>query len=147
MRVYYRGPDARVTDQHFIRRTPTAEAVFAVRDLRNVVRVQGGAAPDRLGGMLVTGAGLVALTAASWSLIGPAAGYAMAAVAVAVGLGLLSVRRRNDRWWHVRATYRGAEITLYSSADQQMFNQVARALMRAIEDSRPGREVQRLATA
>lgn len=147
MRTYYRGPDARVTDQHFIRRTSSAEVVFAVRDLRNVVRVQGAPAPDRLGGLLVTGAGLVTLTAASWSLIGPAAGYGMAGVAVVIALVMVSARRRNDRWWHVRATYRGAEITLYSSADQQMFNQVARALMRAIEDSRPTREVPRLATA
>ncbi|MFI7602753.1 DUF6232 family protein [Actinoplanes sp. NPDC049681] len=147
MRTYYRGPDARVTDQHFIRRTPSVEAVFAVRDLRNVVRVQGAPAPDGMGGLLAAGAGMVALTAASWSLIGPAAGYAVAGVAVIVAVVMVAARRRSDRWWHVRATYRGAEIILYSSADQQMFNQVARALMRAIEDSGSVPEVRRLATA
>ncbi|BCJ52795.1 hypothetical protein Asp14428_42700 [Actinoplanes sp. NBRC 14428] len=147
MRIYYRGPDARVTDQHFIRRTSSAEVVFSVRELRNVVRVQGGPAVERMGGIIVTGAGLVTLTAASWSLVGPTAGYAMAVVAILIALAVVTVTRRNARQWHVRATYRGVDVTLYSSSDRQMFNQVARALVRAIEDSRPVRETRGLAAA
>jgi hypothetical protein len=41
------------------------------------------------------------------------------------------------RRWELRATYRGRQVTLYSSFDSRVFNQVARALRRAVEDARP----------
>jgi hypothetical protein len=37
----------------------------------------------------------------------------------------------------VHATYRGVVTVIYQSTDERVFNQVTRALMRAIEDGRP----------
>jgi len=60
------------------------------------------------------------------------------AVAVAVPFLLLAgfsgVRSRR---WELRATYRGHDVVLYSTSDTRVFNQVARALRRAVEDARP----------
>jgi hypothetical protein len=44
--------------------------------------------------------------------------------------------RLRSRTFLLRATYRGTEVTLYASTDERVFNQVSRALRRAIEDSR-----------
>jgi hypothetical protein len=50
--------------------------------------------------------------------------------------GLVLWRLRPQHYL-LRATYRGATVTLYTSTDQRVFNQVTRALRRAIEDAHP----------
>ncbi|MEV4703645.1 DUF6232 family protein [Actinoplanes sp. NPDC049316] len=147
MRVYYRGPDALLTDEHFVWRTATANRIFAVADLRDVGLVRGEVANSQLAGMLVTAAGLVTLTAASWGLAGAAVGFTAAAVALVVGMVVtVSLRQRAARRWRLTATYRGLAVTLYASADLRVFNQVTRALRRAIEDSGAVRSAGPLAT-
>lgn len=47
------------------------------------------------------------------------------------------VRWLRPRTFLLQATYRGTTVTLYASADQRVFNQVARALRRALEDAEP----------
>jgi hypothetical protein len=54
-------------------------------------------------------------------------------------LALATLRQQAAHIWHLQATYRGLEARLYSSPDPRVFNQVARALRRSIEDSRPAR--------
>jgi hypothetical protein len=44
---------------------------------------------------------------------------------------------RSVHVWQVRATYRGAVTIVYESTDVRVFNQVTRALRRAIEDATP----------
>lgn len=44
--------------------------------------------------------------------------------------------RLRPRTFVLYATYRGIGVALYSSTDERVFNQVSRALRRAIEDSR-----------
>jgi hypothetical protein len=136
MRTYYRGPDALVTDDHFVWRTSSTK-IYAVGELRNVGLVQGRIAASPPAAVLVTAAGLFATAAVSWTAFGVAAGYSVAALAVFITAATLAARhQRATRVWHLQATYRGIEVTLYSSSDVRMFNQVARALRRSIEDSR-----------
>lgn len=136
MRTYYRGPDALVTDDHFVWRTSCTKT-YAVDELRNVALVQGRMTASPPAAMLVTAAGLFA-AAGSWTAFGAAAGYSVAALAVFVTTATLATRhQRATRVWHLQATYRGIEVTLYSSSDVRVFNQVSRALRRSIEDGRP----------
>jgi hypothetical protein len=135
-RTYYRGPDAVVTDQFLVWRTTPTKG-FVVRDLRNVGIVRSEADRPRpytahvLGGVLV-------LAAATWAMLDKPAAYAMGFLAVAVPTVLVvaSLRMRPRRW-ELQATYRGSRVVLYASSDVRVFNQVARALRRAVEDARP----------
>jgi len=145
-RTYYRGPDAVVTDKLFVWRTPPARE-FAVRELRNVGLVRGEA--DSLRPYTVhVAAGALILVAATWTLLDTPAAYVLGFLAVAVpgGFTALTMRSRR-RWWELRANYRGQEVVLYSSPDARVFNQVARALRRAVEDAHPAAGHNRLANA
>jgi hypothetical protein len=147
MRTYYRGPDALVTDEHFIWRTSSTQ-IYAVGELRNAGLVQGRTAASPPIAVLATAAGLFATAVVSWSAFGVVAGYSVAALAVFVTAATLAARsQRASRVWHLQATYRGLKVTLYSSSDARVFNQVARALRRSMEDSRPVTPRYRLAAA
>jgi len=147
MRTYYRGPDALVTDEHFVWRTSSSQ-IYAVDGLRNVGLVQGRATAPPPAAALITAAGLFTAAAVSWTAFGSAAGYAMAALAVFSTAATLATRhQRTTRVWHLQAAYRGLEVTLYSSSDARVFNQVARALRRSIEDGRHTRTTYGLAAA
>jgi hypothetical protein len=54
-------------------------------------------------------------------------------------------RRRKISLWQVQATYRGSRVTIYASSDERVFNQVTRALSRAIADGRSSSAPFRLA--
>ena len=136
MRLYYRGPDAMVTSDHFLRRTPTTTEAFLVRDLRNVCMTQG----DGAGLPLAYAAGgAVVLLAAAWSLGTIDLIYGIACLGVAgfaAAAGAMVLRGR-PRPWVLEGVYRGEPVRLYESMDVRVFNQVSRALRRAIEDARP----------
>ena len=44
---------------------------------------------------------------------------------------------RRAQVWELHATYRNAAVVLYASNDARVFNQVGRALRRAMEDADP----------
>jgi hypothetical protein len=48
-----------------------------------------------------------------------------------------NLRARRNRPWEIRAVYRGHQHVLYASRDEQTFQQVARALSRAIRAAAP----------
>ncbi|MEV4637861.1 DUF6232 family protein [Actinoplanes sp. NPDC049548] len=136
MRIYYRGPDATVTSEHFVHRTPTTTKAFLVRDLRNVgiTSVESGGPPPAL----PLGGTVLALVAA-WPLWKLSPLYAIGLLGLA-GFGIAAaamLRRGRPRTWVLEATYRGQSVDLYASMDARVFNQVSRALRRAIEDARP----------
>jgi hypothetical protein len=148
MRTYYRGPDALLTDDHFIWRTPTSTRMFAVRELRDVTLVRGEPAGSSVAALAATAAGLVTLTVASWALAGPVVGYTAAAVAVLIASIVVAAKgSRSARRWSLHGTYRGISVVLYSSPDPRVFNQVTRALRRAIEDTGQVRPARGLAVA
>jgi uncharacterized protein DUF6232 len=145
-RTYYRGPDALVTDRLFVWHTTPAKG-FLVRELRNVGMVRDEADPLRPYTAHVAAAALV-LVGATWLMLDTPAAYVLGFLAVAVpgSFTAFSMRSRPRRW-ELRANYRGLEVVLYASSDARVFGQVARALRRAVEDSRPATGDFHLATA
>jgi Family of unknown function (DUF6232) len=135
-RTYYRGPDAVVTDQFLVWRTTPTKG-FVIRDLRNVglVRSQN----DRLRPYtLHVAGGALVLAGATWTALGTPTAYAFGVLAAALPATFMVARMRmQPRQWELRATYRGTRVVLYTSPDARVFNQVARALRRAVEDARP----------
>ncbi|MET8147343.1 DUF6232 family protein [Actinoplanes sp. NPDC049668] len=137
MRTYYRGPDAVVTSDIFAG-NGTPRTKYAVRELRNVhiahsdVEHLRPSAARSIGGLLI-------IALATWPLWRAAPLLALAVIALglpATAAAAMFWRLRPQRW-ELRATYRGTEVTLYTSADERVFNQVSRALRRSMENSRP----------
>jgi uncharacterized protein DUF6232 len=147
MRTYYRGPDALVNQERFVWRT-TSPRIFVVRDLHRAELVRCNVPDRRLNPALLVALTLTALATASWVLVSPVVGAAVGFLAVlTAAAAMVTQPRRTVYEWQVRATYHGAVVTIYASADQRVFNQVARALRRAIEDGRPTRADHGLAAA
>jgi hypothetical protein len=147
MRTYYRGPDALVDQERFVWFT-SSPRTFVVRELQNAVLVRCNVPDRRPNPALLVALTMTALATASWMLVGPAVGAALGFLAVlAAGAAMVAQPRRTVYEWQVRATYLGAHVTVYASVDQRVFNQVARALRRAIEDGRPTRADHGLAAA
>lgn len=131
-RIYYRGPDALVSDDQFVWHPTTAPLVFAISDLRNVGLVQ---APSRIRPYApALAVAAFAIAAAGWALVPDPIVY----VLVFLGLAIpgVAVMWREPGRWELHAQYRGTAVVLYSSPDARVFNQVSRALRRAMEDTR-----------
>ncbi|GAA0495902.1 hypothetical protein Ade02nite_17950 [Paractinoplanes deccanensis] len=133
-RTYYRGPDAVVTSDRFVW-LAQPECTFALRELHRAGVVR--AAPSASAGVrAVVAASLVAAVAAVGVAVAVRATWmwavAGAVVVVAAGVGWGGWRRRAHRW-EIHASYRGADVVVYASADERVFHQVARALGRSIE--------------
>jgi hypothetical protein len=147
-RTYYRGPDAVVTDKFLVWRT-TPSKDFVVRDLRNVGMVRCSDTDGLRPYTAHVAGGALILVVAMWTVLDSPVAFAAGALAIAVPtmLVLAGARRRPQRW-QLRATYRGrAQVVIYSSTDSRVFNQVARALRRAVEDARPPSDDYHLAAA
>ena len=147
MRIYYRGPDAHVTDERFIWRTETPR-VFVVRELHDVVvvrRIRSDRGPDLA---MVVSAVFATAAVLSWLVAGVIVGAVVAAVAITVASGAVATRRhRPSHYWQLRATYATAEVVVFEAADERVFNQVKRALLRSLEDGGPARADLRLTAA
>jgi hypothetical protein len=133
-RLYYRGKDAVVTDRLFVWQTTPTKG-FVIHELHNVGLVHTSTARLRLAIVPVAGFILVTQLAAWTTLTVPIAAVT-SVVAAAVLLLAIAVTGRRPRRWELHATYRGKEVVLYANADPRIFNQVARALRRAVEDGR-----------
>jgi hypothetical protein len=135
-RTYYRGTDAVVTDRLFVWRTGPAQG-YHIRDLRNVGLVR--ADTDRLRPYTTHVVVLTAvLAAATWTVSMTPAAYFLGFLTVALPtVFVVATIRSRPRRWELRANYRGHEVILYASTDVTRFNQVTRALRRAVEDTRP----------
>jgi hypothetical protein len=131
-RTYYDGPDAKVTDDQFIWRTGTTSLVFNVHHLRNVGLVQ---APARVRPFApALAGGTVFAAVAGWTLLAHPALYVIGFLTLATPA--VAASWREPRHWELHAQYRERAVVLYSSADSRVFNQVSRALRRAMEDTR-----------
>lgn len=135
MRTYYRGNDALVTSELFVRRTTSAKQ-FAIRDMRNVcIACDTGSGRSKL--LIAPTAGFLCLaaTAAAWTAGGRYAVFILV-IAALIAVGAALVWQREPTRWELRAQYRGRPVTLYTSRNTRVFNQVTRALRRAIEADR-----------
>jgi uncharacterized protein DUF6232 len=137
MRTYYRGPDAVVTSELFLRGGESARS-FTIRDLRNV-RIHGSDADSFRPTAAHVAGGLAIIAVAAWPLGMAAPLYAIGLVAL--GIPTLAAATvfcwMRPLHWELRATYRGEDVALYASRDERVFNQVTRALRRALEDTGP----------
>jgi hypothetical protein len=142
--VYYRGPDALVTGERFVWRGST-NYIFAISDLRNIVLVD---QPAEFSGPLKFGVVIAAaLPAVGWFVgAGPSTVVSVLAAVVIAGAVVIG-RRMATPSREVRAVYLGAEVTIYSSGNERVFNQVVRALRRSVESSRPRTRDYRLTAA
>lgn len=139
VRVYYRGADAIVTSDRLVL-PPMGGQTLRLADLTNVrlVRVS-----PRLRSLLAVAAAVVFPLGVA-GVVGSALADGMttkvvviAAVTIAVGSLSYLARRWVPQRWELWGEYRGEERILYSTVDSRMFNLVARALRRALENSKP----------
>ncbi|MEU4419552.1 DUF6232 family protein [Actinoplanes sp. NPDC024001] len=128
-RTYYDRHDAMVTNDQFVWHTASGQFVFNVQHLRNVGRVQ---APPRVRPFAPALAVCTLFAAViGWTLLADPAVYVVSFLALAAPA--VAVSWREPRHWELHAQYRGEAVVLYSSADERVFNQVSRALRRAME--------------
>ncbi len=132
MPVFYRGPRALIT--HEVIEVPHQQwRRFAIRELAAVHMVQYG--PDvnvtrrRAFGLIALGSIFVTV---------PAVGQASPILAVILMIGSLTyagacLRSVSGVSWALVAAYRGRTVVLFESTSQREFDQVSRALMRALE--------------
>jgi hypothetical protein len=134
VRIHYGGPDVVVTSELFVRCEPWK--TFAISDLRNVGVTREEA--DRSNAATFAGAGAVV---AAGALIYSVAGLWL--TLALVGLAALPAAFVAVRSTHrpqrlvLRAEYQGVVVELFSSTDARVFNQVKRALLRAMENRPP----------
>ena len=137
MRIYYRGPDALITDERFVWRT-AAPRIFPIRELRRVGLVRDDVPDPRSGAAMVGAAGLGTAAAVAWVSVGTTVGGALGVLAIVTLLAAVTARQlRTVHMWRLQATYRGQLTIIYESTDERVFNQVTRALRRAVEDASP----------
>jgi hypothetical protein len=135
-RTYYLGPDAVVTNELFVWRTSPPKT-FAIRDLKKVGIVR--CDVDRYRPRTTNAAaGPAVLALAVWPIVDTPVLIVTVVLAVAVpAVAAVTYWRLRPRRWELHAIYRGAEVLLYASIDSRVFNQVARALRRSMEDNNP----------
>jgi len=135
MRIYYDGPDALVTDNHFVWRTDPTRA-FAIRDLRNIRLVQRDVGSTRTVVVMATVAAVALIVAPGWLLLQHSTiGRLVLVAAAAAAVTLATLQRRSVHQWELRAVHQGREVTLYTTLEMRTFNQVTRALRRAVESA------------
>lgn len=130
--VYYRGRAAHVTSRGIY----TAHGEFALRDLEFVTRVAHLRYPAR---------SLALASAAIEILLGLVLAWLFgtfillgAAFVAAGGLALAAIvdGHRNPYWMELHAIHRGQQTLLFSSRDRREFDQVRRAVLRAMQARR-----------
>lgn len=132
MLVYYRGPDALVTDSRFIWAADGAKS-FAIADLHKIEIVQR-TVSTRVRGLALAAAGTAAVAVApAWIVLDSvAARFGLVVAALAIVILATSIRRTTRRW-DLRAEYRQRDVVLYTSTNPTTFHQISRALRRSVE--------------
>jgi hypothetical protein len=133
--VYYRGPGIVVTNWYI----ENAGGRYRIRDLRLIRREYVFAHPSRTVALICAVIELAVaapLAAVFGSVILLCAGLVSAA---GMAAALLIDGRRNPRWMALRAVHGGRTIMLFSSRNHQEFEQVRRAVIRAVEANEPPR--------
>lgn len=146
MRTYYDGPDALVTENHFIWRTDPLRA-FVIADLRDVRLVQRDVGSPRVIIALAAMAAAALIVAPGWLLLHSTPGRLVLVGAAAVAVSLATLGRRSVHQWELRAAYQSREVVLYTTLEIRTFNQVTRALRRSIEATGRVRGHHRMAAA
>jgi hypothetical protein len=139
MTVFYRSPLVLVTHEvfeagHTTRQYfHTSRQRYQITELRDVRVARGG--PDRvaIGSTGLAGSAAVVVAACSPVIHSPQAWMAAVLLIAAPGLFGGACWRLNPPEWQLVASYHGYDVQLYTSSDTRTFNQVKRAVMRALE--------------
>jgi Family of unknown function (DUF6232) len=139
MVVYYRGPDARITDEVFESHQPTYQR-FAIAELAYLHTVKEeavfvAAASNSVRVCSAGASGVTALVAvAGWPVFDRPMVSAIGLVLFGLAAGsALAAGRARRRPLVIRAVYRGRLVCLYSTTNRRTHGQVTRALLRVIE--------------
>jgi hypothetical protein len=136
MVTYYVGPSARITDRTVEVRCDRQHATYDIGALRDVRSGSSGPDPVGLHCAGMAGAFTIAL-AASWPYLPSPQAWVVAATFVgAPGVVSPACLRLRPPEWTLYATYRRYEVRLFTSRDAHVFDQVERALLRALESQR-----------
>jgi hypothetical protein len=146
MRTYYDGPDALITENHFIWRTDPVRA-FIIGDLRDVRLVQRDVGSPRVIIVLAAMAAAAMIVAPGWLLVHTMVGRLVLVGAAAAAVSLATLGRRSVHQWELRAAYQSREVVLYTTLEIRTFNQVTRALRRSVEATGRTHGRQRMAAA
>jgi len=146
MRTFYRGPDAFVTADNFVWLLDTPR-IFAVRELRDIRRVEHVPEDRRPDVVLIAAAGSIAIAALSVAVVGTVVGATAVALSVVAAMVAVSTRRfRDTRSYRVVATVQGVRTVIFEARELRVFNQVTRALSRAVDaDRRSGAHIRLVA--
>jgi hypothetical protein len=127
--VYHPGPRILVTSG----RIETAGGRFSIRHLDEFRCVYDYPHPARKIALIC--AGIELGVAVPLAAVADSVPVLWAGLVVAAGLGAATWAhsRNNPTWMMLTAEHRGVPVTLFSSQDQQEFEQVRRAVMRAVE--------------
>lgn len=130
---YYQHNGTTVTSRYFT--TPSAR--YLVRDLTRFAQSQRAAESGLKIGLITVAVELVIVLPAL-SILSPSVGLALVVPALVIPfLVAFAFTRLRPAEFELIANYRGhQQVTLFVTADQQEFGQVARALMRAAEAAR-----------
>ena len=137
MPTYYRSHEVLITSEAYVWRTDPIR-VYRIKDLRDVGIVRGEHTAARLTTTHTAAIGTGTVAIARWPLIqSPVALAAGMTLAAALGVAAVTAGRDRRRTYELRATYGEARVVLFASTDGQVFRQVTRGLMRAIEAAGP----------
>ena len=127
--VYYTDNHITVTSWY----VETETGRYPITELDGVLRFLTFRHPGRIMALIAGGIeiGLAVPLAVAFRSVALALAGLVAAVGMAIGV--LMDARANPRWMELRAGYRGDEVLLIGTRDRVAFEQVRRALIRAIE--------------
>jgi len=133
MRTYFRNKELVITEREVILlRKPRVR--LAIAELNHVHAVRGDIDPGRVYAThSAAGCATLVATTVPNTFHAPIAWILALTVVVLSIAGAGSCWRTYPRTWELRAMYRGMNICLYSTIDQQTFGQVRRAMIRALE--------------
>jgi uncharacterized protein DUF6232 len=131
VRIYYRSSRVLITE-HVFTSQQLGRRRFRIRDLAGVHIVQyepDGDEASRVLGLSALGAALLVIP-----VLSPVSALVAALTCAVFGIGaIVHVRRRGPVRWELAATCGRQQIALFTSEDQTEFEQVCRALQRALE--------------
>jgi hypothetical protein len=137
MTIYYVSKKLAITERVLIiRRTPEVRIPVAdlhsVRAEQHVTEVRGRRPP-----LVHLAGGAVALVVITGPVLDSPAVLVSALLTLVAAATVSGIRRRaRTTVWELWATYRAAEVCLDRTASEREFNQIKRALLRALEANR-----------
>jgi len=126
---FYRQNGTTITSRY----VTTPDARYPMRELTRFAQSQREAGSGLMVGLITAAVELV-IVLPTLTILNPSIGFALIVPALVVPfLAAHFYGKRRPAVLELLANHRGQQVTLFATSDQQLFGQVARALMRAAE--------------